>query len=107
LPPTHSRPPPTGDTTICTSYDEGGTAMDRTLQPLTQEEFARAEARLRNPAPGSKVEAAQKHGVDLTLLIEQLRLTPAERVRKMLAIAEAAAAVRGAAGTAKRKSAEQ
>jgi len=30
--------------------------------------------RFRNSAPGSRIEAAKKFGVDLTLLIEQLRL---------------------------------
>lgn len=53
------------------------------LCPLTPQEFARAEIRLRNPSPGSSIEAAKKHGIDLTLLIEQLRLTPSERVRRM------------------------
>ena len=50
------------------------------MRALTPEELARAEARLRNPAPGSRIEAAKKYGIDLTLLIGQLRLTPAERV---------------------------
>jgi hypothetical protein len=35
--------------------------------------------------------------VDLTLLIEQLRLTPAERVRRMHELAQVAESVRGAA----------
>jgi hypothetical protein len=39
------------------------------LRALTPEELARAEARLRNPAPGSRIEAAKKYGIDLTLLI--------------------------------------
>jgi hypothetical protein len=34
-------------------------------------------------AIGSRIEAAKNYGVDLTLLIEQLRLTPAERARKL------------------------
>ena len=67
------------------------------LRPLTPEEFARAERRLRHPKPGSRIEAAALAGVDLTLLIEQLRLTPAERVRRMHLACEAAEAVRGAA----------
>ena len=41
------------------------------------------EERLRNPAPGSRVEAARDYGVDLTLLIERLRRTPEERVRDL------------------------
>jgi hypothetical protein len=36
-----------------------------------------------HPAPGSRTEAARDYGVDLTLLIEQLRLTPAERAKKL------------------------
>jgi hypothetical protein len=47
------------------------------LGALTPEELARAEKSLLHPAPGSRIEAAQNYGVDLTLLVEQLRLTPA------------------------------
>ena len=39
------------------------------------------EDRLRNPEPGTKAAAARDFGIDLTLLIERLRLTPEERVR--------------------------
>ena len=63
----------------------------------TEDELARAEDRLRNPPPGSRIEAAQSYGVDLTLLIENLRLTPAERVVKMHDAVVAAEHVRGAA----------
>lgn len=67
------------------------------LRSLNPEEFARAEIRLRNPTPGSRIEAAKESGIDLTLLIEQLRLSPAERVRRMHLIAQAAEKVRGSA----------
>jgi hypothetical protein len=67
------------------------------LRALTPEELARAEQRLRNPAPGSRIEAAQKFGIDLTLLIGQLRLTPAERAERMLAVCRIAESVRGSA----------
>jgi hypothetical protein len=67
------------------------------LRALTPEEFARAESRLRNPAPGSRIEAAKKFGVDLTLLIEQLRLSPGERVLRLHQAAQAAEKIRGAA----------
>jgi hypothetical protein len=43
------------------------------------------------------VEAAREFGVDVTLLIEQLKLSPAERARRMHALARAAGSVRGAA----------
>jgi hypothetical protein len=67
------------------------------LLPLTPEQLALAEQRLRNPAPGSRIEAAQKYGVSLNLLIEQLRLTPAERGRKIESASVALEEVRGAA----------
>ena len=69
----------------------------RELRALTPEEFDRAAEKLRNPTPGGRIEAAQKYGIDLTLLIEQLRLTPDERVRKMQAASQVAEQVRGAA----------
>lgn len=63
----------------------------------TPDRLARAEYRLRHPRPGSRIEAAQKSGVDLTLLIEKLRLSPEERVRRMHDAANAVEQVRGAA----------
>jgi len=69
----------------------------RELRALTPEEFERAAEKLRHPAPGSRIEAARKYGIDLTLLIEQLRLTPEERVRKMQAASQVAEQVRGVA----------
>lgn len=44
---------------------------------------AQIEQKLRHPAPGSDIEAAQKFGIDLTLIIERLRLTPAQRVANL------------------------
>ncbi|HQU84691.1 MAG TPA: hypothetical protein PKY59_16250 [Pyrinomonadaceae bacterium] len=41
------------------------------------------EERLLNPKPGSKIAAAKEFGIDLTLLIKNLRLTPEERVNNM------------------------
>lgn len=69
----------------------------RRLRPLTPQEFARAQQNLLHPAPGSRIEAAAAMGVDLTLLIEQLRLTPAERARKLESAVTALEKVRGAA----------
>jgi hypothetical protein len=63
----------------------------------TPDRLARAEDRLRHPRPGSRIGAAQEFGVDLTLLIEKLRLSPEERVRWMHDAANAAEQVRGAA----------
>jgi hypothetical protein len=36
-----------------------------------------------NPAPGSAAARAVEFGIDLTLTVENLRLTPEERVRKL------------------------
>jgi hypothetical protein len=69
----------------------------RVLSPLTPEKLARAEDLLRNPRPGSRIEAARNYGVDLTLLIEQLRLSPAQRARKLQDATEAIESVRGIA----------
>lgn len=69
----------------------------KVLRKLTPEEFERAAEKLRNPKPGSKIEAAKKYGVDLTLLINQLRLSPSERVEQMLALSRVMETVRGAA----------
>ena len=41
------------------------------------------EQLLRDPPPGSACAAARDFGIDLTLVIEQLRLTPEERLRKL------------------------
>jgi hypothetical protein len=67
------------------------------LLPLTPEQLKIAEDRLRNPAPGSRIEAAKKYGIDMGLLIEQLRLTPAERAEKAESASEAVQQMRGIA----------
>lgn len=41
------------------------------------------EERLLNPKPGSKIAAAKEFGIDLTLLIGTLRLTPDQRVKNL------------------------
>ncbi len=41
------------------------------------------EEKLLNPKPGSKAAAAKEFGIDLTLLIGTLRLTPNQRVKNM------------------------
>ena len=38
------------------------------------------EEKLLNPRPGSKIAAAKDFGIDLTLTVSQLRLTPQERI---------------------------
>ena len=69
----------------------------KTLLPLAPEQLARAEDSLLHPARGSRIEAARNCGIDLTLLVEQLRLTPAERARKLEDASIVLERVRGAA----------
>ena len=40
------------------------------------------EEKLLNPKPGGKIAEARDWGIDLTQLVENLRLTPAERIRR-------------------------
>jgi hypothetical protein len=69
----------------------------REILPVTAEQRETAEARLRNPEPGSRIDAARKYGVDLSLLIEQLRRTPDERARILESASIAIEKVRGIA----------
>ncbi len=41
------------------------------------------EEKLLNPRPGSKIAEAREYGIDLTLIVENLRLTPEQRIKKM------------------------
>lgn len=41
------------------------------------------EEKLLNPKPGSKAAAAKEFGIDLTLLIGTLRLTPNQRIKNL------------------------
>ncbi len=50
---------------------------------MTLEEHNRLYALIQNPPPGSKTEAAKKFGIDLTLTLHNLTLTPAERILQM------------------------
>lgn len=61
----------------------------------------KAEHRLRHPRPGSAIEAARNFGIDLTLVIERLRLTPEERVGALQQAMTALAHIRGVARKAK------
>ena len=55
------------------------------------------EEKLLHPRPGSRIEAARAYGIDLTLLIERLRLTPEERVRDLQRAIQGLEAMRGKA----------
>ncbi len=67
------------------------------LVALTPYQLARAEYLLRYPPSGGRIEAAKEYGIDLTMLIEQLRLTPAERARKLEAAVTVLQRIRGTA----------
>ena len=41
------------------------------------------EEKLLNPRPGGKIAEAQEFGIDLSLIVENLRLTPEQRLRKL------------------------
>ena len=41
------------------------------------------EEKLLNPKPGSKAAAAKEFGIDLTLLLRQIRLTPQQRLDEL------------------------
>lgn len=38
---------------------------------------------INNPPPGSKLAAAKEHGIDLTLFLSTLELTPTERLERL------------------------
>lgn len=50
---------------------------------MTNEEHQRLYELVQNPPPGSKMEAAKVYGIDLTLNLRRLLLTPTERAREM------------------------
>jgi hypothetical protein len=41
-----------------------------------------SEEKLLNPRPGGRIAEAHDYGIDLTQLVQNLRLTPAERIKK-------------------------
>jgi hypothetical protein len=50
---------------------------------MTQDQRKRALRLIARPPRGSKLARAKKYGVDLTLLVENLSLTPTERAEKL------------------------
>jgi hypothetical protein len=41
------------------------------------------EQKLLNPRPGGRIAQARDYGIDLTLIVENLRLTPEQRLEKL------------------------
>jgi hypothetical protein len=50
---------------------------------MTSDQRKRALRLIAHPPRGSKLASAKKYGVDLTLLVENLSLTPTERAKKL------------------------
>ncbi len=63
--------------------------------------MTKAEEKLLYPKPGSKIAAARDYGVDLTLLVGRLRLTPEERLRDLQSMMNFVEKFRGIARKAK------
>lgn len=70
---------------------------------MTPEQKKLAYELITNPPPGSKLAEAKHWGVDLTLLYENLKLTPEQRARKVEDGAEALQALRAAAANHRAK----
>ena len=54
---------------------------------MTPEQQKLAWELIKNPPVGSKLAEAKEYGIDLTLLVSNLNLTVAERLRKLQAVA--------------------
>jgi hypothetical protein len=50
---------------------------------MTPEQEKLAYELIENPPPGSKLAEAKEYGIDLTLLVQNLKLTPTERAQKL------------------------
>jgi hypothetical protein len=55
------------------------------------------EEKLKHPLAGTAIDQAREFGIDLSLLIERLRLTPDERVRQLQKTMIELEQIRGAA----------
>lgn len=55
------------------------------------------EEKLLHPRPGSKIAAARDFGIDLTLLVRQLRLTPQQRLDELQSAMESLEELKAAA----------
>jgi hypothetical protein len=53
------------------------------VSAMTHEQQKLAYELITNPPPGSKLAEAKEYGIDLTLLVENLKLSVTERLRKL------------------------
>jgi len=63
---------------------------------MTPKQRKRALRLIARPPQGSKLARAKEYGVDLTLLVENLSLTPTERAKKLSSGAKSLQALRHA-----------
>ncbi len=52
---------------------------------MSPEEYDRLARLVADPPAGSKLAEAREFGIDLTLLLSNLRLTPTERLQRLMA----------------------
>ncbi len=52
---------------------------------MTERQWQLGIELINNPPPGSKLAAAKEYGIDLSLLLENLALTPTERLQDLCA----------------------
>ncbi|CAN5872031.1 hypothetical protein BH20ACI4_BH20ACI4_25660 [soil metagenome] len=50
---------------------------------LTDEQIEKARQLIINPPPNSKIAAAKEFGIDMTLLLRRLKLTPEQRLDEL------------------------
>jgi hypothetical protein len=63
---------------------------------MTPEQQKLAWELINNPPVGSKLAEAKEYGIDLTLLVSNLKRTPTERAERLVAGAETLRALRNA-----------
>lgn len=72
----------------------------KSMKPLPNEDL------LLNPKPGTAAAAARDFGIDLTLTVQNLRLSPEERIKRLDRAREMMKQVREAGRLARRRSPE-
>jgi hypothetical protein len=64
--------------------------------PISEEKYREFLALIQNTPPGSAIEAAKEFGIDLYTTLENLRLTPGERMLQGMRFSEFASQLREA-----------
>lgn len=53
------------------------------MERLSEKQLEKFRQMIANPRPGCKIEVALEAGVDFTEMLENLKLTPTERIEKL------------------------